>query len=73
MSAKYLRLLDLLKRPEGISSDEGCAELQVSKSTYRGMVRDFRELFVVHTRPHPADRRRVRHFIRTEDQPRGDL
>jgi hypothetical protein len=59
----------MLKRPEGVCSDEACPELGVSKSTYRGMVRDFRELFSVHTKTDPNDRRRARHFIRAQDQP----
>jgi hypothetical protein len=66
MGARYLRLLDLMKRPGGVDQSEACPELGVSPSTYRGMVRDFRELFAVETIVTVTDRRRARHFIRRE-------
>lgn len=65
MSTRYLRLLDLMKRPGGVDQTEACCELGVSPSTYRGMVRDFRELFDVDTVVTVTDRRRARHFIRS--------
>jgi hypothetical protein len=66
MSTRYLRLLDLMKRPGGVGQSEACFELGVSPSTYRGMVRDFRELFEVETIVTVTDRKRARHFIRRE-------
>ena len=67
MSAKYLALLDLLLRPQGVDSKEGCQVLAVSPSTYRGMVRDFRGLFAVRSRVSETDRRKVRHAIVVAD------
>jgi len=55
-----------MKRPGGVDQSEACSELGVSPSTYRGMVRDFRELFDVETVVTVTDRRRARHFIRRE-------
>jgi hypothetical protein len=69
MGTRYLRLLDLLQRPEGVDQHEACSMLGVSPSTYRGMVRDFRELFDVQTVVTVTDKRRARHFIRTSDAP----
>jgi hypothetical protein len=69
MSSRYLRLLDLLKRPGGVDQHEACSVLGVSPSTYRGMVRDFRDLFEVQTVVTVTDKRRARHFIRTSGAP----
>lgn len=68
MSTKYLTLLELLRRPQGVDSREACSALDVSPSTYRGMVRDFRELFAVRSKIDARDRRRVTHAIVDADR-----
>ena len=63
MSTKYLTLMSLMRRPNGVDQREACEMLSVSPSTYRGMVRDFKELFTVRTQLVVTDKRRARHFI----------
>lgn len=58
MSRRYNTLLDLMRRPEGCTSEEACAAIRVSPSTFRGMVRDLREVVRVETTATLQDKRR---------------
>jgi predicted ArsR family transcriptional regulator len=49
VSNRYLRLMDLLRRPQGCRVEEASVELGVTPAGCRGMIRDLRSLVPVET------------------------
>ena len=49
MSRRYVRLLDLMQRPQGCRVEEACQELGITASGCRGMIRDLRAVAAVRT------------------------
>jgi|GEM_PF-3525798 len=49
MSTRYIRLLDLMQRPQGCRVDEACQVLGVTPSGCRGMIRDLKAVAPVRT------------------------
>ncbi|HVO48021.1 MAG TPA: hypothetical protein VMT29_17000 [Steroidobacteraceae bacterium] len=49
MSRRYVRLLDLMQRPQGCRVEEACQELGITPSGCRGMIRDLRAVASVRT------------------------
>ena len=49
MSHRYLRLIDLMRRPEGCQVQEACQTLGVTPAGCRGMIRDLKALMPVET------------------------
>ena len=72
MSNRYLRLIDLMRRPEGCRVEDACRELGVTPSGCRGMIRDLRALVPVETvylEPRGRGKgRRAVHFMRPESR-----
>jgi hypothetical protein len=68
MSNRYIRLLDLLRRPEGCSVVEASQTLGVTAAGCRGMIRDLRAVVRVESvYEAPGGRgkgRRAIHFVR---------
>ncbi len=71
MSTQYIRLMDLLRRPEGCGVEEAARTLGVTPGGCRGMIRDLKRLLPVQTeyeRHGGRGRgRRAVHFIRIAD------
>ena len=69
MSTRYIRLLDLMRRPEGCGVEEASRTLGVTPAGCRGMIRDLKQLLPVETvyeRHGGRGRgRRAVHFVRT--------
>jgi predicted ArsR family transcriptional regulator len=68
MSNRYIRLLDLLRRPEGCGVVEASQTLGVTAAGCRGMIRDLRAMVPVES-VYEAPRgrgkgRRAIHFVR---------
>ena len=49
MSNRYVRLLDLMRRPEGCRVEDACRELGLTAAGCRGMIRDLKGLVPVET------------------------
>jgi hypothetical protein len=49
MSNRYIRLMDLMQRPEGCRVEEACKELRVTPAGCRGMIRDLKRMVPVTT------------------------
>ncbi|MFL6604516.1 MAG: hypothetical protein ACJ8R9_24710 [Steroidobacteraceae bacterium] len=68
MSNRYIRLLDLLRRPEGCSVVEASQALGVTAAGCRGMIRDLRAVVTVESvYEAPGGRgkgQRAIHFVR---------
>jgi predicted ArsR family transcriptional regulator len=68
VSNRYIRLLDLLRRPEGCSVLEASQALGVTTSGCRGMIRDLRAVVTVESvYEAPGGRgkgQRATHFVR---------
>ena len=69
MSTQYVRLMDLLRRPEGCRVPEAAATLGITAAGCRGMIRDLKRLLPVETSygPHGGRGRgrAATHFIRS--------
>ncbi|MBS0419805.1 MAG: hypothetical protein JSR66_18990 [Proteobacteria bacterium] len=68
MSSQYIRLMDLLRRPEGCGVPEAAAALGITPAGCRGMIRDLKRLLPIETSygPHGGRGRgrSATHFIR---------
>jgi predicted ArsR family transcriptional regulator len=68
VSNRYIRLLDLLRRPEGCGVEEASQTLGVTAAGCRGMIRDLRALVPVESVYEAAGGRgkgrRAIHFVR---------
>jgi molybdenum-dependent DNA-binding transcriptional regulator ModE len=49
VSTRYVRLMDLLRRPTGCAVEEACQTLDITPAGARGMIRDLRKLMPVRT------------------------
>ncbi len=71
VSTRYIRLMDLMRRPEGCGVEEASRTLGVTPGGCRGMIRDLKRLLAVETvyeshggRGHG---RRAIHYVRVPD------
>jgi hypothetical protein len=71
VSSRYVRLMELMRRPQGCGVEEASCALGVTRAGCRGMIRDLKLLLPVETvyEPHGGRGRgrRAVHFVRVPD------